>query len=286
MLLRVLDGLLQVSETEREDLEESEKVQHWVERLCQTRLEQISSGEKESPETPVRRFAGGLQLHTTDLDDINLDQIDQPKRMAPPPPSPLSVSPQPSRTLSPTVQPLRRLPAPPPPSARHLTPALAGSRLPPPPLPPPAPPLPTYHNAIAHSQGTIPEEHESISSYYSRPGMEPINEWEIQNYRSKAGYSVVISSNGDHSYPASPKVRRNTSHASRISSVSINPLVRDSVMVHPYVRAFLPAYCGIAFKVFFKLAFSVFDPLPDIRISKPNREFHGSCRFMEIPFCT
>lgn len=42
--------LCQVSETEREDLEESEKVQHWVERLCQTRLEQISCVENESPE--------------------------------------------------------------------------------------------------------------------------------------------------------------------------------------------------------------------------------------------
>ncbi|TRY81674.1 hypothetical protein DNTS_025992 [Danionella cerebrum] len=42
--------LQEVSETEREDLEESEKVQHWVERLCQTRLEQISSVENESPE--------------------------------------------------------------------------------------------------------------------------------------------------------------------------------------------------------------------------------------------
>ncbi|XP_075325596.1 harmonin-like isoform X3 [Odontesthes bonariensis] len=40
----------EVSETEREDLEESEKVQHWVERLCQTRLEQISCVESESPE--------------------------------------------------------------------------------------------------------------------------------------------------------------------------------------------------------------------------------------------
>ncbi|XP_058859201.1 harmonin-like [Acipenser ruthenus] len=40
----------EVSETEREDMEESEKVQHWVERLCQTRLEQISSAENESPE--------------------------------------------------------------------------------------------------------------------------------------------------------------------------------------------------------------------------------------------
>ncbi|XP_008937096.1 PREDICTED: harmonin, partial [Merops nubicus] len=89
----------EVSETEREDLEESEKVQHWVERLCQTRLEQISSVENESPELPsgrpsaspsatsMRRFAGGLQLHTTDLDDINLDEVDKPKeRVAPPPP--------------------------------------------------------------------------------------------------------------------------------------------------------------------------------------------------------
>ncbi|XP_030307399.1 harmonin [Calypte anna] len=91
----------EVSETEREDLEESEKVQHWVERLCQTRLEQISSVENESPElasgrpsaspsaTSMRRFAGGLQLHTTDLDDINLDEVDKPKpRVAPPPPPP------------------------------------------------------------------------------------------------------------------------------------------------------------------------------------------------------
>eukprot|EP00079_Xenopus_tropicalis_P032194 XP_017945965.1 PREDICTED: harmonin-like [Xenopus tropicalis] len=40
----------EVSETEREDLEESEKVQVWVERLCQTRLEQISSAENENHE--------------------------------------------------------------------------------------------------------------------------------------------------------------------------------------------------------------------------------------------
>ncbi|NXE35102.1 USH1C protein, partial [Ptilorrhoa leucosticta] len=90
----------EVSETEREDLEESEKVQHWVERLCQTRLEQISSVENESPElasgrpsaspsaSSMRRFAGGLQLHTTDLDDINLDEVDKPKQRAPPPPPP------------------------------------------------------------------------------------------------------------------------------------------------------------------------------------------------------
>lgn len=48
--------MLKVSETEREDLEESEKVQHWVERLCQTRLEQISSVENESPEVKCWLF--------------------------------------------------------------------------------------------------------------------------------------------------------------------------------------------------------------------------------------
>lgn len=44
----------QVTETEREDLEESEKVQYWVERLCQTRLEQISSVENDSPEVKAQ----------------------------------------------------------------------------------------------------------------------------------------------------------------------------------------------------------------------------------------
>ncbi|NXG39351.1 USH1C protein, partial [Dromaius novaehollandiae] len=116
----------EVSETEREDLEESEKVQHWVERLCQTRLEQISSVENESPElagarpsaspsaTSMRQFAGGLQLHTTDLDDINLDEVDKPKpRVVPPPPPPPSVTPASSaHLLSASNAPLSRGPAP------------------------------------------------------------------------------------------------------------------------------------------------------------------------------
>lgn len=46
----------QVSETEREDLEESEKTQYWVERLCQTRLEQISSAENEITEVTEVSF--------------------------------------------------------------------------------------------------------------------------------------------------------------------------------------------------------------------------------------
>ncbi|XP_009984617.1 PREDICTED: harmonin, partial [Tauraco erythrolophus] len=133
----------EVSETEREDLEESEKVQHWVERLCQTRLEQISSVENESPELPsgrpsaspsatsMRRFAGGLQLHTTDLDDINLDEVDKPKqRVAPPPPPPPTVTPASAHPLPTSNVPLARGPtlavtpasqqlAPSPPTQRH-----------------------------------------------------------------------------------------------------------------------------------------------------------------------
>lgn len=46
----------QVSETEREDLEESEKIQYWVERLCQTRLEQISSADNEISEVTASFF--------------------------------------------------------------------------------------------------------------------------------------------------------------------------------------------------------------------------------------
>ncbi|NXK01748.1 USH1C protein, partial [Herpetotheres cachinnans] len=133
----------EVSETEREDLEESEKVQHWVERLCQTRLEQISSVENESPElasgrpsaspsaTSMRRFAGGLQLHTTDLDDINLDEVDKPKQRVAPPPPPPTVTPASSAHPLPTSNvPLSRGPAlavtpasqqlaPSPPTQRH-----------------------------------------------------------------------------------------------------------------------------------------------------------------------
>ncbi|XP_063014640.1 harmonin-like [Melospiza melodia melodia] len=55
----------------------------------------------------MRRFAGGLQLHTTDLDDINLDEVDKPKQRAPPPPPP----PPPPPTVTPA------LPAHPPPAS-------------------------------------------------------------------------------------------------------------------------------------------------------------------------
>ncbi|XP_072322397.1 harmonin isoform X5 [Scyliorhinus torazame] len=214
----------EVSETEREDLEESVKVQHWVERLCQTRLEQISSAENESlegsnapppPSTSVRKFAGGLQLHTTDLDDINLDQFDQPaKRMAPPPPaSHLVPSAQPPKIPSPTVTPSRKKPAPPPPTPPHPKPSHLGSRaspvssipLPPPPPPPLPPPMPIHPIAFTRNQGTIPEARESNLTYYSYANMEPVNDWEGHNPHSKAGNSPIYILTEERSYPISHK---------------------------------------------------------------------------------
>ncbi|XP_041853765.1 harmonin isoform X2 [Melanotaenia boesemani] len=81
----------EVSETEREDLEESEKVQHWVERLCQTRLEQISCVENESSEPPemLKRMVPfntsfksnskrqGFQKYLEDFDPYSMFSADQ-----------------------------------------------------------------------------------------------------------------------------------------------------------------------------------------------------------------
>nr|XP_045227492.1 harmonin isoform X1 [Macaca fascicularis] len=53
----------EVSETEREDLEESEKIQYWVERLCQTRLEQISSADNEISED-FRKYEEGFDPYS------------------------------------------------------------------------------------------------------------------------------------------------------------------------------------------------------------------------------
>ncbi|XP_023575061.1 harmonin isoform X2 [Octodon degus] len=143
----------EVSETEREDLEESEKTQYWVERLCQTRLEQISSADNEIPEMttgppppppsvsplapPLRRFAGGLHLHTTDLDDIPLDMFYYPPKTS----SALPVMPHP-----PPSNPPPKVPALPVlPSSCHVSASSSPwvQRTPPPiPIPPP-PSIPT-----------------------------------------------------------------------------------------------------------------------------------------------
>ncbi|XP_040415410.1 harmonin isoform X1 [Cygnus olor] len=72
---------------------------------------QLASGRPSaSPSaTSMRRFAGGLQLHTTDLDDINLDEVD--KQVAPPPPPPAVTPVSPGHPLPTSSVPLSRGPA-------------------------------------------------------------------------------------------------------------------------------------------------------------------------------
>ncbi|KAG9463966.1 hypothetical protein GDO78_020723 [Eleutherodactylus coqui] len=188
--LKISRLVQEVSETEREDLEESEKVQHWVERLCQTRLEQISSAESDAPEgaaagghppvaaSPppaapstgtVRRFVGGLQLHTTDLDDVQLEDSSRcVKRPAPPPPSLHLMSASPNITMRRSAPPL---PAPPS-RASPIQPTWM--HLPSPAAPPPSP----------------------------RPPPLPFSE-ELKSYK---GRRALRSSNPEAFHPPSPKV--------------------------------------------------------------------------------
>lgn len=205
--LKISRLVQEVSETEREDLEESEKVQHWVERLCQTRMEQISSAESEAHEQgagaggrppvaapspapvpaagSVRRFVGGLQLPTTDLDNVHLEDTSRPvKRPAPPPPpqTPMHLlsGTIPHRTSSPNITMMRRS-APPVPTLPSRTSPIQPTwmHLPspasPPPVPPPSP----------------------------RPPPPPPFSEELKNYR---GRRAMRSSNPEPSYPPSPKV--------------------------------------------------------------------------------
>ncbi|XP_069624141.1 harmonin-like [Ranitomeya imitator] len=216
--LKISRLVQEVSETEREDLEESEKVQHWVERLCQTRLEQISSTEGDAnegagtvghppvavslpPAVPaigkVHKFVGGLELHTTDLDDTPLEDSIRPvKRPAPPPPllhqvsaAALHQAPSPNITMmrrsSPPVPLLPSRTPPIQPTWMHLpSPAL------PPPGPPPSPrPPPPFSEELKHR-----------------------------------GRRALRSSNPEPAYPPSPKIVRNTSNVSKISSSSSSPL--------------------------------------------------------------
>ncbi|KAM3919084.1 harmonin isoform 4-T4 [Leptodactylus fuscus] len=219
--LKISRLVQEVSETEREDLEESEKVQHWVERLCQTRLEQISNAEGDahegagaggrppvtaSPPPPpavpaagtVRRFVGGLQLHTTDLDDVHLGDTGRPvKRPAPPPPLPpsfLMSTATPHKAPSPNITMMRRS-APPVPTLSSRTSPIQPTwmHLPSPAAPPPVPP--------------------------PSPRPPPPFTEELKTYR---GRRALRSSNPEPVYPPSPKVVRNTSNVSKISSTSSN----------------------------------------------------------------
>ncbi|XP_025061417.1 harmonin [Alligator sinensis] len=250
----------QVSETEREDLEESEKVQHWVERLCQTRLEQISSVENESPEltsgrssaspsaTSMRRFAGGLQLHTTDLDDINLDEIDKPKkRVPPPPPSPHTPSASSAaHLLSSSNVPLSRGPTPSSCTASQVTSSSAWMHAPQPLRPLPPAPLSAPPSESLHPPPILLEERVGNHSYTGGP-TESLNE--AKNYSGRSTFDPISSQNSEQTYLRSPKVLRNTSHISKMTPASSSslqfapspptqhrpgiPVVSKPVMLHP-----------------------------------------------------
>nr|XP_054368000.1 harmonin-like isoform X2 [Mirounga angustirostris] len=201
----------EVSETEREDLEESEKIQYWVERLCQTRLEQISSADNEISEMttgrplpppsvsplvpPLRRFAGGLHLHTTDLDDIPLDMFYYPPKT----PSALPVMPHP-----PPSNPSLKVPAPPVlPSSGHVCASSSPwvQRTPPPiPIPPP-PSIPTQDLTPTRPLPSALEE--ALGNHPFRAGDtgDPTEDWEAKNHSGKPTNSPVP----ERSFPPTPK---------------------------------------------------------------------------------
>ncbi|XP_078196819.1 harmonin isoform X7 [Callithrix jacchus] len=225
----------QVSETEREDLEESEKIQYWVERLCQTRLEQISSADNEISEMttgpppplpsvsplapPLRRFAGGLHLHTTDLDDIPLDMFYYPPKT----PSALPVMPHP-----PSSNPPHKVPAPPVlPSSGHVSTSSSPwvQRTPPPiPIPPP-PSIPTQDLTPTRPLPSALEE--ALGNHPFRTGDtgSPVEDWEGKNHSGKPTNSPVP----ERSFPPTPKTFCPSPQPPRGPGVST---ISKPVMVH------------------------------------------------------
>ncbi|KAI4537675.1 hypothetical protein MG293_012538 [Ovis ammon polii] len=225
----------EVSETEREDLEESEKIQYWVERLCQTRLEQISSADNEISEMttgppppppsvsplapPLRRFAGGLHLHTTDLDDIPLDMFYYPPKSA----SALPVMPHP-----PPSNPPSKVPAPPvlPSSGRVSASSSPWVQRTPPPIPiPPPPSIPTQDLTPTRPLPSALEE--ALGNHPFRAGEtgNPAEDWEAKNHSGKPANSPVP----DRSFPPTQKTFCPSPQPPRGPGVST---ISKPVMVH------------------------------------------------------
>nr|XP_025046235.1 harmonin-like [Pelodiscus sinensis] len=172
----------------------------------------------------MRRFAGGLQLHTTDLDDINLDDVDKPtKRIAPLPPPPHATSAtSAAHPLSSPHVPSSRCPAPTASSGSRVT--LSSSTG----MHPPAPPLPASLPSQPTGSLCVPpmllEERVGIQCYHSSGPTESLHGWETKNYRGRSTFGPISSQNNDHTYLSSPKGLRNNSRVGKISSASSNPL--------------------------------------------------------------
>uniref|UniRef100_A0A8C6Y1X2 USH1 protein network component harmonin n=1 Tax=Naja naja TaxID=35670 RepID=A0A8C6Y1X2_NAJNA len=226
--LKISRLVQEVSETEREDLEESEKTQHWVEKLCQTRLEQISSVENDSPEKTgarpavsasaisVRRFAGGLQLHTTDLDDISLNDTGKlSKHPAPLPPLPHTVSvASVAYPLSPPNIPSTKGSAPIPNSPSWIPSSSPSpwAHVPPSPFPPPSPPPihPSMQTVgtLYHPMSNHLDEKTGCHNFQPGRAEDSLDNWEVKNC----------------------KERKISTPAQRYPAV---PIVSKPVMLHP-----------------------------------------------------
>ncbi|KAG8125742.1 hypothetical protein E2320_020822, partial [Naja naja] len=247
--LKISRLVQEVSETEREDLEESEKTQHWVEKLCQTRLEQISSVENDSPEKTgarpavsasaisVRRFAGGLQLHTTDLDDISLNDTGKlSKHPAPLPPLPHTVSvASVAYPLSPPNIPSTKGSAPIPNSPSWIPSSSPSpwAHVPPSPFPPPSPPPihPSMQTVgtLYHPMSNHLDEKTGCHNFQPGRAEDSLDNWEVKNCKERK-ISPVNAQSSKQSYLSSPKQFTPGTPAQRYPAV---PIVSKPVMLHP-----------------------------------------------------
>lgn len=132
---------------------------------------------------PLRRFAGGLHLHTTDLDDIPLDMFYYPPKT----PAALPVMPHP-----PPSNPPSKVPAPPVlPSSGHVS-ALSSpwvQRNPPPiPIPPP-PSIPTQDLTPARPLPAALEEALGNHPFCAGDVGSGSEDWEAKNHGGKPSSS-------------------------------------------------------------------------------------------------
>lgn len=145
---------------------------------------------------PLRRFAGGLHLHTTDLDDIPLDMFYYPPKTA----SALPVMPHP-----PPSNPPCKVPAPPVLPSSGLMSASSSpwvQRTPPPiPIPPP-PSIPTQDLTPTRPLPSALEEALGNHTFHAGDLGNPAENWEAKNHGGKPANSPVPERN----FPPTPKV--------------------------------------------------------------------------------
>nr|XP_035972221.1 harmonin isoform X4 [Halichoerus grypus] len=205
---------------EKEEMLEKEK-QLKINRLAQ----EMTTGCPPPPPSvsplvpPLRRFAGGLHLHTTDLDDIPLDMFYYPPKT----PSALPVMPHP-----PPSNPSLKVPAPPVlPSSGHVCASSSPwvQRTPPPiPIPPP-PSIPTQDLTPTRPLPSALEE--ALGNHPFRAGDtgDPTEDWEAKNHSGKPTNSPVP----ERSFPPTPKTFCPSPQPPRGPGVST---ISKPVMVH------------------------------------------------------